>query len=174
MPLPPIHVLVFLILVACIILCGCEEHIPGSLTGMTPPGTRQAPAPSAMPLAAEVPAVLITSPPFDGGVISGDVTIVVQVRHFTLDAQGGTNRPGSGHLIYYRDTVPPVVKGQPAFTMPGTYAVSPSLEHTWTDVTPGTHTFAVQLVNPDTTPLDPPVIDAVDVTAVSPEEISAP
>jgi hypothetical protein len=36
--------------------------------------------------------------------------------------------------------------------------------YTWQGVRPGTHTFAVQLVNNDHTPLEPPVTDQVTVT----------
>ena len=109
------------------------------------------------------PAVLIVSPEFDGGVLTGDVQVEVRVTNFS---------PGAGHLIYYRDAVPPVDQGRPAYSDPGTYAVSDSLVYIWHNVTPGTHTFAVQLVNPGDTPLDPPVIDAVDVTAVPQNEIA--
>ena len=168
MPPEPAGVLVILTLAACVVLCGCGGPSSSGTRGPLP-GT-----PLAAPQAPEAPAVFITSPPFDGGVISGNVTIVVQVTHFSLATEGSVNVPGTGHLVYYLDAAPPVARGQPAFTQPGTYAVSPSPLYTWTDVRPGTHTFAVQLVNPDNTPLNPPVIDAVDVTVVSPEEIPVP
>jgi len=119
----------------------------------------------------EQPVVLILSPPFDGGIIAGDVTILVQVEHISIGSSGGMNLPGTMHLIYYLDAVPPVAPGRPAYSAPGTYAASPSTSHTWHGVAPGTHTFSVQLVNRDDIPLEPPVLDAVDVTAVSPGDI---
>jgi hypothetical protein len=118
--------------------------------------------------------VFIITPPFDGGILAGDVTIFVEVTNFTLTPPGGTSVPGTGHLIYYRDVAPVAVQGFPAFTRPGTYAVSSATMYTWPGITPGTHTFAVQLVNSDDTPLDPPMVDAIDVTAVSPEMITGP
>jgi hypothetical protein len=111
-----------------------------------------------------MPAVLITSPPFDGGVLAGNVTVTVEVEG---------PLPGS-HLIYYMDVVPPVAGGRPAYTAAGTYAVSSLPFYSWTGVPPGTHTFAVQMVNPEDAPLEPPVLDAVDVTAVSPSQIAVP
>jgi len=106
--------------------------------------------------------VLILSPEFDGGVMAGNVTVVVRME----------NPPPGSHLIYYRDAVPPSAEGIPALSAPGTWAVSAMAAYTWHGVSPGTHTFAVQLVNSDDTPLDPPVLDAVDVTAVSPSQVA--
>ncbi len=142
------------ILVCGLLSCGCTNTSP--LSG-NPAGE---------------PTVLITSPEFDGGVPAGDVPVTVRVMNFSLVPAGAGIVPGSGHMVYYRDVVPPVMPGWPAFSKPGTYAPGDSLVHVWHDVTPGTHTFSVQLVNVDDTPLDPPVIDAVDVTAVSQAEIA--
>ncbi|MEN6343227.1 MAG: hypothetical protein ABFC89_11800 [Methanospirillum sp.] len=119
------------------------------------------------------PAVLIIDPPFDGGVSSGTVTVSVQVTAFVLVPPGGPNRPGTGHLVYYRDVPPRTVQGETALTAPGTYSTLSETVQVWNGISPGTHTFAVQLVNADDTPLDPPAIDAVDVTAVSPDMIRA-
>jgi hypothetical protein len=49
-------------------------------------------------------------------------------------------------------------------TTEGTYHADATTEHTWEDVAPGTHTFAVQLVNNDHTPLVPPVVEEITVT----------
>jgi len=119
-------------------------------------------------------AVLIVDPPFDGGVSSGTVTVSVEVTGFVLIPSGGPNRQGTGHLVYYRDVPPKIVHGETALTAPGTCAVSSETAYTWNGIAPGTHTFSVQLVNADDTPLDSPAIDAVDVTAVSSGMISAP
>jgi hypothetical protein len=111
--------------------------------------------------------VFILLPEFDAGIPAGDVTVVVQITGFRLvDPNGRKNMSGEGHLIYYLDVVPPTNPLRPAFTAPGTYASTPNTTYTWHHVTPDTHTFAVQLVNNDDTPLNPPVITANDVTAV--------
>ena len=152
-------------LVFCVLLSGCVSNkppgSPTSTTGPTVPGLHRGP-----------PSVFIITPPFDGGILAGNVTIFVEVSNFTLVQPGGKDIPGTGHLIYYRDVVPAAMKGIPAFTRPGTYGVSSETTFEWDGITPGTHTFAVQLVNNDNTPLDPPMVDAIDVTAVAPEMIT--
>src|SRR5207247_3086523 len=45
-----------------------------------------------------------------------------------------------------------------------TYHAQATKEYTWPNVSAGEHTFAVQLVNNDHTPLRPPVIAQVTVT----------
>ena len=164
--------LIILVLVLGSTTGGCTDvpTPPGRpSTGETVMVTTTVTGPS--PQAGE-PQVLILAPDFDGGILAGNVTIVVQVTRFTLTPPGGPKAPGTGHLIYYRDVVPPVAPGQPAVTAPGTSVASLSDTLTWEDVTPGTHTFAVQLVQADNTPLRPPVLDAIDVTAVLPEAIA--
>jgi hypothetical protein len=116
--------------------------------------------------------MIITDPPFDGGILAGNVTVTVDVADFTLVPPGSNDRPGAGHLIYYLDVVPPATAGTPAVSRPGTYVVSSETRYTWERIPPGTHTFAAQLVSDDNTPLDPPVLDAVDVTAVLPGMIT--
>jgi hypothetical protein len=112
--------------------------------------------------------VSITSPDFDGGVRTGNVTVTIQVRNFSLGNSAG--RPvitGEGHVICFKDVSPRTDPGLPAKTLPGTFQISYQTSCTWYNVTPGTHTFSVELVNNDDTPLVPAVIDAVDVTAVA-------
>ena len=111
------------------------------------------------------PYIYITYPPFDGGVESGNVSVTVLVENFTLATPGiGGKVQGEGHIIYYKDVIPPVSPGIPAFTGEGTFQVTNETQATWDGVQQNTHTFSVQLVNNDNTPLLPPVIDAVDVT----------
>ena len=117
--------------------------------------------------------VFITYPDFDGGVDAGTVTVVVVVRNFSVvDRIDGQNKPGEGHIVYFRDVTPPTTPGLPVATQPGSFQISALTSCTWYNVSPDTHTFAVELVNNDNTPLIPPVIDAVDVTAVLKEEKS--
>ncbi len=106
-------------------------------------------------------------PEFDGGVDAGNVTVTVLVRNFSVvNRTGKQNRSGEGHIVYFKDVVPPTKQGSPAVTGPGSFQISAQTWCTWHNVSPDTHTFAVELVNNDNTPLVPPVLDAVDVTAV--------
>ena len=111
--------------------------------------------------------VYITYPDFDGGVDAGNVTVTIIVRNYSVvNRIGEQNSPGEGHIVYFKDVTPPTKQGSPAVTEPGTFQISAQIWCTWHNVSPDTHTFAVELVNNDNTPLVPPVIDAVDVTAV--------
>ncbi len=111
--------------------------------------------------------VYITYPDFDGGVDAGNITVTVLVRNFSVvNPTGRQNRQGEGHIVYFKDVVPPTKQGSPALPRPGTFQISAQTWCTWYNVSPDTHTFAVELVNNDNTPLVPPVIDAIDVTAV--------
>lgn len=162
------------ILLACALTFGCVNVHPSGNFSAGPetshPGAGSRPD---IPPGGGSPAVFIITPPFDGGVIAGNVTIMVRVADFSLVPPDGAGIPVTGHLIYYRDVVPPAVPSSPAFTRPGTFSVSSATTYTWQGIAPGTHTFAVQLVNPDNTPLNPPVIDAIDVTAVPLEMITS-
>lgn len=88
----------------------------------------------------------------------------VSVYDFRLndDAIGKANIPGEGHFIYYLDVDPPTKQGQSALTAPDTYKVSAS-SIPWKNMQPGVHTFSVQLVNNDNTPLSPAVISQTTV-----------
>jgi hypothetical protein len=57
------------------------------------------------------------------------------------------------------DTTPPSNPAQPSIPTQGAYAATPSTTYTWRNVTTGGHTFAVELVNNDNTPLNPMVYD---------------
>lgn len=116
------------------------------------------------PPAATPPDVSITSPSDGSTVTPGDVTVTIQVENFDLvDKLGEEPVQGEGHVHFYKDVAPPTSPDEPAVTEEGTYAVSTETSHTWTDVEPGSHTFAVQLVNNDHTPLTPPVTEQVTV-----------
>jgi hypothetical protein len=112
--------------------------------------------------------VYITYPEFDGGVHAGNVTVTVQVWNFSVVTAAG--RPvvtGEGHIICFKDVTPLTDPGLPVKNRTGTVQVSYQTSCSWNNVTQGTHTFSVELVNNDNTPLIPAVIDAVDVTAVA-------
>jgi outer membrane protein assembly factor BamB len=72
-----------------------------------------------------------------------------------------------GQIIYYMDVAPPTVQGQSAIPASGVYAVSSSTSYTFNNVSPGIHTFYVQLVNSDNTPLSNPVTDSIQLFAIN-------
>ena len=109
--------------------------------------------------------VLIIDPAAESTVTTSTVTIKTFVERFNLvDKAGQPNSPGEGHLVYYMDAQPPLEQGNSALTPEGTYAVTTETSRTWLNVPPGTHTFWVQLVNNDDTPLEPPAAVRVYVT----------
>lgn len=97
----------------------------------------------------------------------GDIEVSVEVGDFKIvDKLGQPAAPGEGHVHYYLDVIQvPTDPGQPAITADETeYHAEATTSYTWQGVRPGTHTFGVQLVNNDHTPLEPPVFDQVMVT----------
>jgi hypothetical protein len=85
------------------------------------------------------------------------------------DAIGKASKAGEGHFIFYLDVDPPTAPGQPAFSAAGTYQVQ-TYSVAWKKLASGKHTFSLQLVNNDNTPLNPPVIakTVVNLLPVSP------
>ena len=112
------------------------------------------------------PRLRVVSPDRDDRPPSGDITVRVDVDAFeVMDELGEPAVNGQGHVHFYIDVAEvPTTPGRPAVTAQGTYHATAAVEHTWTDVPPGTHTFAAQLVNNDHTPLVPPVFTQVTVT----------
>ena len=160
--------LVVSLILILILAGGCTDGRPGNVTP-GPGGDFNQLLPEGYP-ASNPPSVYITHPDFDGGVEAGNVTVTVLVRNFSVvNRIGGQNVPGEGHLVFFRDVTPPTTPGLTARTEPGTFQVSSRTSCTWYNVSQGTHTFAVELVNNDDTPLVPAVIDAVDVTSVLPQ-----
>lgn len=109
--------------------------------------------------------ILILDPPAEANLPSGDVTIRTFVEYFKLvDKIGEINQLGQGHIVYYMDVNPPVVKGELALTDKDTFFTTTDTSHLWKNVPPGSHVFWVQLVNNDNTPLEPPAAVRVPVT----------
>ncbi|MDD1673687.1 MAG: hypothetical protein LUP99_04685 [Methanomicrobiales archaeon] len=100
----------------------CDHADPTSYSTNRTPG--QTETLTQFPIASPgSPEVFIISPAFDAGIPVGTVTIVVEVYNFHLvNPDGRKNMPGTGHLVYHRDVVPPVELGKPAFTVLGSYA----------------------------------------------------
>jgi outer membrane protein assembly factor BamB len=110
------------------------------------------------------PKVTILLPQNRSTISPGDVTVSVQVNNLNLvNKIGQAVASGEGHINYFLDVVAPTTPGQPAVTAAGTYTSTANLTYTWTNVAPGTHTFSVELVNNDNTPLNPPVVVKVVV-----------
>jgi plastocyanin len=109
---------------------------------------------------------LTISQPQNGAIITGNnVTVSIQVSNFNLvDKLGQGNVAGEGHVHYFMDVTAPTTPNQPAVTAPGTYAATIATSYTWMNIPAGMHTFSVELVNNDHTPLNPPIVSEVMVT----------
>ncbi len=145
--------------------CGDDEEDGGS-PAPTPTTAREAAEPTEAPDTEAQPSVTIVEPADGATVPAGDVTVTVEVSGFeVVDKLNAPATPGEGHVHFYMDVAQlPTTPGQPAVSAQGTYHASATTSHTWTDVPSGEHTFAVQLVNNDHTPLEPPVVAEVTVT----------
>ncbi len=115
------------------------------------------------------PGLSITSPMQGASLPLGPITVTIAVSDFAVvDKLGQANVTGEGHVHYFLDATPPTTPGQPAVTAAGTYAATAELSHVWANVAPGTHTLAVELVNNNHTPLEPPVVAQVTVDVARP------
>ncbi|MBI2853893.1 MAG: hypothetical protein HYX87_03105 [Chloroflexi bacterium] len=139
------------------------------------PTVTPTPTPTARPTvtpaatAAAGPQIKIVAPLNNSFDFPGPIVVAVQVSGFTLaDKLGQANVPGQGHIHYFLDVTPPTAPGQPAVTAAGTYVASIDIFNIWNNVGPGQHTFSVELVNNNHTPLVPPVVDQVIVTVLPP------
>jgi hypothetical protein len=111
--------------------------------------------------------LIILNPSAGETINSTSVQVKIYVENFVLaDKVGQNNQTGEGHVIYYLDVTPPLVKGQTALTAEGSYALSVSKNYSWDNVAPGQHNFWAQLVNNDNTPLEPPAAVRIPVRVV--------
>jgi hypothetical protein len=109
------------------------------------------------PVAPQEARILIIDPAAESVINTATVTIKTFVERFNLvDKTGQPNSPAEGHIIYYKDVTPPLEPGESALTAEGSYILSTETSETWSNLQPGRHTFWVQLVNNDNTPLLPP------------------
>ena len=117
------------------------------------------------PVAPQEGRILILEPSADSTVTSPNITVKTYVEFFSLvDKIGQANVPGEGHIIFYLDVTPPLKKGESALTAEGTYFITKDKVYVWENVPAGAHTFTVQLVNNDDTPLEPPAAVRAPVT----------
>jgi hypothetical protein len=122
--------------------------------------------------------VLPPSQPVDTSVQSSettasnfDVKAVVKLLGFHIvDKIGKPNVPGEGHLVFYSDAYPrttPNVSVMLSSPVPGTSYASLSDYFVFSNVQPGNHLYAVQLVNNDDTPLNPPLLAEIETNLSS-------
>lgn len=123
-------ILTGLALICAMLIAGCVGPRPPGGSSGSDTQTIVAQVSVTPTLPAGSPAVLIVDPPFDGGVSSGIVTVSVQVTGFALVPPGGPNRPGAGHLVFYRDVTPKTAPGETALTPPGTCNTSSVTSYT--------------------------------------------
>jgi hypothetical protein len=112
-------------------------------------------------------AVTITAPESDATLEAGGVEVTVEPENFNIVNKLGQDPvAGEGHIHFYFDVDEiPTEPGKPAVTDDAaTYHAAATTSHTWSDVDAGEHTFGVQLVNNNHTPLEPPVTAEVTVT----------
>ncbi|MDD1654339.1 MAG: DUF4399 domain-containing protein, partial [Methanomicrobiales archaeon] len=110
----------------------------------------------------------ITSPQNGASLPAGSVTVTIQVKNFNIvDKQGQASTTGEGHVHFYMDVSPlPSDPAKPAIPADASavWAHVAATSYTFTGVMPGTHTFSVQLVNNDHTPITPLATASVTVT----------
>ena len=88
----------------------------------------------------------------------------MEVNNLILVANTGqAPAPGEGHIIYFMDVEVPTNPGEAATTDAGTYSATADTSYTWHNVPAGVHTFSIELVNDDDTPLSPAVVAAVTI-----------
>jgi len=128
-----------------------------------PPGAEESPAATE----AGEAAVTITAPESDATLEAGSVEVTVEPENFDIVNKLGQDPvAGEGHIHFYFDVDEiPTEPGKPAVTDDAaTYHAAATTSHSWPDVEAGEHTFGVQLVNNNHTPLSPPVTAEVTVT----------
>jgi hypothetical protein len=129
----------------------------------------------AYPTTGAAPGISIVSPTNGANLPTGDVTITVSISNFNVvDKQGQANISGQGHIHYFLDVAAPIAVGIPAIPTSGTWVHVAALTYTFSNVSPGTHTLAVELVNNDHTPVVPPVVDTITVNVAPATAAAAP
>ncbi len=163
-------VVMLIVMTAGVLLSGCTTT---STTGTPTPTTVVATTATTT----GTPTITITSPTGGATVSAGNVTVTAMVSNFTVvDKQGQASVAGQGHVHFYMDVSPPSTAGQPAIPTDkgAAWAHVSGTTYTFTNVTAGQHTIAVQLVNNDHTPVIPIVTDSVTVTATGSSATTQP
>jgi hypothetical protein len=155
------------VLIAVVVALGmaalaCEEE-----EAATPPPARGTTPAAGAATTPAGPSVEIVSPSPGATLSAGNIRMEVRVSGLQVVEPSLTPVPGQGHVHFYilrPDQQVPTTPGQPAVTAQGTYHATATTSHTWTNVQPGTYKLAVQLVQNNHTPLQPPVVREITVT----------
>jgi plastocyanin len=117
------------------------------------------------------PQITITQPTSGQSLPAGSITTKVSVSNFNLvDKLGQQSVSGEGHIHYFLDYQPPTTPNQPAVPPQGSnvsWAATANTSYTFMNVTAGSHTIYVELVNNNHTPLVPPVTAQVTFSVSS-------
>jgi plastocyanin len=115
------------------------------------------------------PQLSISSPAPGSSMAGPDITVIVEVSNFSIVSKfGQVSANGEGHLVYYLDVTAPTSPDVNALTAVGTYVQSISTTYVWMNVTPGPHSFSIELVNDNDTTLNPAVFGSVNMTVLPP------
>jgi outer membrane protein assembly factor BamB len=120
-------------------------------------------------VALDTNARITISSPSNGAIKkAGSITINASVSNFNVvDKQGTAAIPGEGHLHFYMDVQPPTDPTKPAIPPSGVWAHVSGTSYTFQNVPVGLHTFYVQLVNNDHTPLSPNLQASIQVYVIT-------
>lgn len=114
------------------------------------------------------PRLKISSPSNGSIRKAGSITITASVSNFNVvDKQGQAKVAGEGHLHFYMDVQPPTDPTKPAIPASGVWAHVSGTTYTFDNVPVGLHTFYVQLVNNDHTPLSPNLQTSIQVQVIT-------
>lgn len=169
---------VAIIVIACMLVLGACGKAPATTT--TPTTTTPTTQPTTtttttttqttttQPTTATPPPTITITAPTGTIPAPGNVTVTVQVTNFkVVEKQGQANVPGEGHIHYYLDVDAPTTQGAPAIPAGGTWSQAASTSLTFPNVSAGSHTISVQLVNNNHTPLNPPVVQKITINVQS-------
>jgi len=130
-----------LALTSALLLAGCSAAPAGKATAPAEPSTS----------AAAVAPTLKVLAPVDAATVKGaDVSVKVETTGLKFVMPSNTLVPGEGHVHFILDDQP--------------LEMSTSPEYVFKGVAAGEHTLEAQLVQNDTTPFDPPVVQTVTFT----------
>jgi hypothetical protein len=168
------------VLAVTLVFAGCTSSAPASAPAATMAPSQGTPAVTGTPgsmttmmsSSGSAPAVSITSP-MDGATVTGsDVPMTIQINNFAITPESTDknnmkgmmqNMAGTGHIHWFIDVPAPTDTSKKAETAPGTWKMHDDVSYTFTNVTPGTHTLSVELVNNDMTPLASPIYKTITV-----------
>jgi hypothetical protein len=182
------------VLLVALTACGGTTPPPPA-TSAAPPVTTTAPPvsipPTTKPVVVKPPLTgkptipggkLLLSPKDGVEVFANTIQIQLDYSNFYIKPRGTTNNVGEGHINFYIDVDPvPTTAGQPAILpspLPEGYKgkiyigdtsmVDQLMGYIWPGIPNGNHTIAVQLVQNDNTPFDPPIWDKATIKVSGP------